>query len=148
MVEVYFIGTVSKRSFYSVVLVIYKHLLRRAVKKKSEQLFNVFINTLLFCRLQQAAEISISELYWYLCLNTNKINKKKDSNLTEICNSVCGLTQSRVQRQIQKSRPCSRGLTPVTPRGYCLYPGTKIRLFTPMVSHLLSPPALITIPLI
>lgn len=46
MVEVYFIATVSERSFYSVVLVTYKHLLRRAVKKKSEQLFHVFINTL------------------------------------------------------------------------------------------------------
>lgn len=48
----------------------------------------------------------------------------------------------------QTGRPCSSGLTPVTLSGYCLYPGTKISLFTPMPSHLLSPPAQITIPLV
>lgn len=70
MVEVYFIGTVSERSFYSVVLVTYKHLLRRAVKKKIWATVSCIYKHTLFCRLQQAAEISISELYWYLCLNT------------------------------------------------------------------------------
>lgn len=49
---------IDERSVYSVGLVTYEHLFRRAVKK-SEQLFDIFINTL-FWRLQQQAEISIS----------------------------------------------------------------------------------------
>lgn len=98
--------------------------------------------------------------------NTNR--KKNNTDLTDICNLVCSLTQrslayrntakqtfhsrqkyrkAGIITEIQKSRSYSTGLMPVTAR-YQLQPETKISLLTLMVSCLLSSPVPVTTSLV